>query len=28
MGNQNPKIEGVQTTHWSKEKGQTMIYKT
>jgi hypothetical protein len=25
--NQNPYIE-EQTTQWSKEKGQTMIYKT
>ena len=27
-GNQNPKIEEEQKTQWTKEKGQTPIYKT
>ena len=27
MGNQNPQIEEGQTIQWSKEKGQTTIYK-
>jgi hypothetical protein len=27
-GNQKPYVEEGQTTQWTKEKGQTMIYKT